>query len=695
LAFLSLFYEQLHCHRAAGTNDENPEKHGTLDAFALTLDVSERSPQGVPFVSDFPKIGFNADEVVVTFNQDTTADLFDHILVLSMSAPQLFSGLFSSFLADQSSTPQTNPSGGPTLFPAQMHGSSSGNPMFFVETGPVNGSNVGNSMYVVSATGLLGSTPSFVYNPVSVDSFTALPNTSAIPNAVAAGEIDSRVVSADWRNGHLVAAHTIGLSNDPLTHARWYEFLAPVSGAPSLLQDGIVQVLTSRYTYYPSIAINTAGDLGLNYLEIGGDLTYVTMAVTGRVPSDTRGFMAAGTIVQAGYAKYQGIRGGDYSGIVTDPADGTFWAANEYATNSTNPGNWGTVIDHFTRPVQELYPYASGHDGSGDPEEFVIGLDNQVYNVKFNSSGNPLGGYATSPIASGGVKSISVSSDASGNPLLFAIGFDNQVYSVKFNAAGDPTTGLALTQRGEVQTIALGRYSSNDPELFAIGLDDQVYDQKFDASGSSLGAYALTTAGTVEGIAVGHYGSPAAPEDVVIGLDSQAYYVKFNSSGNAITGYALVAAGQVSALSIGYDGSGNIELFTIYSDVQVYYVHFNSSGVPTTGYALVAPGQVNAIAAGSDGSGDPELFVLGLDDQVYSVKFNSAGTPTTGYALTQGGKVKALTVSSYGSGAPELFVIGSDDQVYDQLFNSSGTSISLYNLIAGGKVKSNGVVPPP
>jgi uncharacterized repeat protein (TIGR01451 family) len=74
------------------------------------------------------------------------------------------------------------------------------------------------------------------------------------------------------------------------------------------------------------------------------------MWVTARVPTDTAGTMKPPVLVPAGtgqanYSSYRVVIG-EQSGINIDPADGSFWAVNQFA-NTVFPENWGTAIAHF------------------------------------------------------------------------------------------------------------------------------------------------------------------------------------------------------------------------------------------------------------------------------------------------------------------------------------------------------------
>src|SRR5262249_42044085 len=143
-----------------------------------------------------------------------------------------------------------------TMAAASMHGSTTGQPMYFVEE---NGFANGSQMLVVSATDLLSNSPSFTDTPVNVDSYT-LPPAAQQPG----GQIetnDPRMLNAEWRDGILVADHTVGLSTDSDAHARWYEF--DVSGTPSLIQDGTIAPADGTSTYFPAITIAPGDVIGM------------------------------------------------------------------------------------------------------------------------------------------------------------------------------------------------------------------------------------------------------------------------------------------------------------------------------------------------------------------------------------------------------------------------------------------------
>ena len=126
--------------------------------------------------------------------------------------------------------------------------------------------------------------------------------------------------------------------------ARWYEFDV-TGGVASLKQQGNIDPGPGVHTYFPSIAINAAGDIGLTYMQSSAS-EYVSMYVTGQRAGDPAGAMGIPALVKAGDTTYPGGRGGDYSGITVDPVTDTFWAANEVILRSAF---WSTWIGEFQR----------------------------------------------------------------------------------------------------------------------------------------------------------------------------------------------------------------------------------------------------------------------------------------------------------------------------------------------------------
>jgi hypothetical protein len=294
-------------------------------------------------LADFPRLGWNADAYVASFNMFAGGSTYDHVNTLSIDKQTL-----TGFRVMVPGGTQHF-----TMAPATMHGSSPGGPMYFVDT-TAQAIHGGSQVEVVAMTNLLSNTPTFTDFPMAVSPFGS-PPAAKQPSGGAVGTKpistnDTRILNAEWRNNRLVAAQTVGTGG--VAHARFYEFAT--SSTPSLTQQGEVNRGSGVYTYFPSVAIAANGVIGMTFMESSVN-EFMSMYVTGHTFIDAPGGLATPVLVKPGEAGYSttfhevpDLRAGDFSGITVDPVTGTsFWAANEYAT-SPEPNNWGTWIANFT-----------------------------------------------------------------------------------------------------------------------------------------------------------------------------------------------------------------------------------------------------------------------------------------------------------------------------------------------------------
>jgi hypothetical protein len=330
----------------AVSNDSNPQNGFTeMHRFEDT-----EKEAGTPLWGDYPKLGRNADAVVFTLNMyafSKESD-FHHVQVITIGKSSLLDADPSTLTVFRTDRPQRNF----TLAAATMHDSAPGDPMWFVEEseGPFDvGSDpkiTQNTIRVVQMTNVLSAAPTFTDFTIPVPDYhrPEPPVQSGGPSPDPT--IDTRMLNAALRGNRLVASHHVGTGEGGHTVARWYEF--NLSGSPTLTQAGDVSVGGGKDTYYPAIDIAANGDLGLSFIQSSSN-EFMFMYVTGRTLADPAGVLQTPVLVKAGEATYQGDRAGDYSGISVDPVNpNTFWAANEYATNSSDPANWGTWIANFS-----------------------------------------------------------------------------------------------------------------------------------------------------------------------------------------------------------------------------------------------------------------------------------------------------------------------------------------------------------
>jgi len=153
---------------------------------------------------------------------------------------------------------------------------------------------------------------------------------------------EARFWSAVYRDGRLWATHHVDSAR---IRQRWYEFdMAswPISGTPTLVQSGEVDLGGSIRTFFGSIWVDENGTMALTYARSAPD-ERISMERTWRAAGDpdgtTRPPVSVITSTSASSSRW-----GDYSAVVDDPVDSNvFWAHHEYHTSG-----WRTRIARFT-----------------------------------------------------------------------------------------------------------------------------------------------------------------------------------------------------------------------------------------------------------------------------------------------------------------------------------------------------------
>jgi hypothetical protein len=344
----------------AASTTANPTQASDWTVFRKVTAVAKN---GAEF-PDFPKMGWNADAVFISFNWfGAASNTFNDNLVLAIDKTSILSppaGLTPALTTYQ--TEVNTGSDRQILIPARMHGGSS-NLEYFAQT-PNDAKNVN----VVTETNYLSGNPTFNTTTLTVNAYKDSPRVPELTSA-----IDDRMLSAEWMSNRLVAAQDVGLS-DGLNHARWYEF--DTSGAaPTLLQQGDISPGAGVSTSYPSISINAAGDIAMTFVQSASNSHHTitqtpSMFITGWAVGDALNTMDPPTLIQAGVAGAAGgARGGDYSGTVVDPVDQSFWSAQQYAADNISSDDWGTFIAHYTVVfgplVSSISPATIQEGGSG------------------------------------------------------------------------------------------------------------------------------------------------------------------------------------------------------------------------------------------------------------------------------------------------------------------------------------------
>jgi hypothetical protein len=352
------------------SNTSDPTGSWTLHRYDTTNDGSSNHS------SDYPRFGYNREAYVISYNQFGAGV---HVDTLAINK----SNLASSFIHQWS----TSQIAAPGMSPTVMHDSSStSDPMWFVGLGGTT------SIKVIKMTNVLSSSPGITVSSVSVPSYSGSGTTFHQPGSPATFSVqnDSRILDAAMYNGKLVASHTIGATGG-YHAARWYEFNTTGS-TPTLITSGQVTA-ASTDDYYPTVDINSAGAIGMTYMENSAN-EYMSMYVTGRTASDPAGQMEAAMSPSAvhGTTRYgTSGRAGDYSGMSVDPSDNTtFWAANEFKGSSSL---WNTGVVKFSLSGGALPATHFSVTSSVDSGGTIAGNVFDVTVTALDDNGNVVPGY--------------------------------------------------------------------------------------------------------------------------------------------------------------------------------------------------------------------------------------------------------------------------------------------------------------
>jgi immunoglobulin I-set domain protein len=370
----------------------NPTTLTFADWNFFQVDTTENTSNGYTddYNADYPgNLGWNHDALVFTLNMFPNSSSNGHVQINSININALADGTSLTPGVNAFQTDFGNNYSDFSLRPTVMHDSQAGDPMWFVEEGIENGNFTDNSIKVVKMSNDLSATPAFNTTNLQVNPYSqAVPERQPDGTAITTNT-DSRIMKAAMANGLLVTAHQVSDAAHDQDEIQWYA-IDTSSGTPTLQQQGDVSGGPGTYDAYPAIDINSQDDIGMSYIQSGtGAGQYMSMYVTGRIPSDAGGSMEAPVLVQAGQANYfppapaDGGREGDLSGISVD-SDGSFWVANEF-TNTSTSYNWGTATAHFTVGNAAVAPSITS-----DPTNQVVAVgQSAIFSASANGTPTP------------------------------------------------------------------------------------------------------------------------------------------------------------------------------------------------------------------------------------------------------------------------------------------------------------------
>ena len=327
----------------------------TTSWFCLIIPTSGiQNPDGtVGNFPDFPKIGINANKVVLTgnaFSPTAGGDKFQGTEFVVINKTKLLSGMAiaSLFPPDQ---------GDFAIEPAQQLTKTSSTDALYMAA--VNSSLASTSTIDVwTIRGVPGDTT----NPLQTPQVTPL-NIATIsqpPNAqqkdpgntgILIDTNDDSLLDASFRDGPpgslwVSANDACTPSGDTATRSclRFINVSIDAGGAMSVTQDFDYADLGTYY-YYPAIRTDAAGDLFAAFS--GSSSSSFASAYAGAQSAGNINVLTNLSVTRAGDASYtiSPTRWGDYSGAGVDPSDLSVWLGAEYGTAIPILGSfWGTEI---------------------------------------------------------------------------------------------------------------------------------------------------------------------------------------------------------------------------------------------------------------------------------------------------------------------------------------------------------------
>jgi uncharacterized repeat protein (TIGR01451 family) len=641
------------------------------------------------FAADYPRFGFNADAIVFAVNMyNAQGTAFNNVQILSIATSSVGNASLTTVKIDRSSDF--------TDAPASMHGATPGEPMYFVEAEPVFPGPYAD-VHVLTWANPLDANSAFTDTVVPVPAYTD--NTDAVQKG-STNNIqtnDTRMLSVAWRNNRLVAAHASDNSNnDP--NVFWYEFQTDASdptSTPKLTQSGNINQGSGVATFFPSIDINPAGDLGLTFMESSSN-EFMSMYVTGQLAGSPAGTMLTPVLAKAGEATYTGFgpptdpppyRGGDFSGTGVDPTDGTFWTANEYA-NTDSGANWGTWIQQFS-----LQP-ASGLS--------YIRLANGTYGIRINGPTGMLIGGTTSSAANiiGANNSDGINTFTSSAGLLVEGNF------IGTDPAGDSTLGnngdgvhLVTSQNTVGGTAAgAGNVIAYNAGTGVIVLLKSNQDSILSNSIYNNGALGISL-GNAPAVTPNHTWPPGPPSGFPNNYQNYPVLTSAHFNGSTIEIVGTLNAAASTAYTVQFfasptsdpsgNGQGQIYLgqTTVTTDSS-----FNASFDVTLTPAMPIPSGYAISATATDPSGNTSEFAANQSSAVVvDVSLAASATSNSPDGKTYAGSLLTYTITVTNNGLIDAHgVVVTDVLDSNVTYQSSSTSVpSVIPTITGNAVTAN------
>ncbi|HQW80541.1 MAG TPA: tandem-95 repeat protein [Pseudomonadota bacterium] len=322
---------------------------------------------------DYPGFAFDEEAVYLVGNVFRFTGAFDSVRMFTIAKGLGTGGWYDGGTAV--SYGPTNPYGGSgiasTTMPARIEGTP---PPGTIGTWLTlySGLASGSTEYIqaMRMDNPLSVTPTFTLTQLvqgDIDTGATLPG-AAQPGSDAGGTNrtldtgDRRAMEAVWRANSLWTVFTVNSNAAPNANqptARYIRLDTTTPAALTLAEAGNAggeDISPGLYTYYPSISVNTYGQMAMGFSGSNAS-TFAGAFAVSRRSADAAGSVSATLLIKNGVAHYYRAFGGsrnrwgDYTATALDPANQCFWAYNKWAdTKGTilgsypnEDGRWSTV----------------------------------------------------------------------------------------------------------------------------------------------------------------------------------------------------------------------------------------------------------------------------------------------------------------------------------------------------------------
>ena len=288
---------------------------------------------GTNYWLDYPGLGYNKDAVVVSGNMFSFGSGFAGVQYIVIPTTPLLSGgaATARYIFDEDA--------------ASVQISEVLDSTFDRVFAAARGGNASLAIYALSDLGT--SSPILQATTVTVPSNLRPQMEAPSTNGRTLDTLDGRLYNVVWRDGKLVAAHTI--QSGSLLKVRWYQVNThswPASGVVTLGMSGDVGGAAGVHHHMPAISINGLGDISTIFTRSSTSIT-ADMMYAGRFASDPVGTMGLPVNLESSSGNaYSEGRWGDYFGVDVDPVDDVrFWGI---AMGVAADNEWRTSIFEWT-----------------------------------------------------------------------------------------------------------------------------------------------------------------------------------------------------------------------------------------------------------------------------------------------------------------------------------------------------------